>query len=109
MSGDYSKAVKRRIRELAALAHERKLARALTQLEGDFAQWRQGAIDAFEVSDRIHRFHDGVARELWKHYSSGATLDSQVAHDIANGAITEEEAGAEVVAALQPRIEMYRS
>ena len=109
MPGEYSKDVKRRIRELAAVAHERKPAVALGELEGDFARWRQGSIDAFEVSDRIHRFHDGVSRELWKQYSSGATLDSQVAHDIASGAITEEEAGAEVVAALQPRIEMYRS
>jgi hypothetical protein len=39
MLGEYSKAIKRRIRELAAVAYERKLAEALTELEGDFGRW----------------------------------------------------------------------
>jgi hypothetical protein len=108
MQGDYSKAIKRRIHELARVAHERKLAAALAELEGELTRWRQGAIDAFEVSERIHRFHDGVARELWTRYSDAAMLDWQVARDIAAGAITEEEAGTEVVAALQPSIETSR-
>lgn len=105
---EFSKTVKQRIRALGAIAHERKLTGALAELEREFVRWREGALDAFELSDRIHAFHDGTAREIWKAYASNAMLDAQVAHDIAAGTIAADEAGTEVLAALEPAIALSR-
>ncbi len=95
MQTDYSKAIKRRIRELAGLAYERSLSAALADLDSEFARWRQGQCDAFELEECIHKFHDGVARDLWKKYSpqAGAMLDFCVAEAIVTGKISVEEAG----------------
>jgi hypothetical protein len=108
MQPEYPKAIKRRIRELAGLIYERGLTEALTALERDFARWRQGRCDAFELEEQIHRFHDGVARELWKKFSSsaGAVLDVCVAEAIATGKITAAEAGVDVLIALREKIEV---
>src|ERR1700730_1190913 len=59
-----SKAIRRRLRELAGQAYARELGAELTKLEADFARWRSGEIDPVELSDRIHRFHNGRGRGL---------------------------------------------
>jgi hypothetical protein len=59
------KSNRRKLRELAGVAYTRELSAELAKLEGDFGQWRSGEIDPFELSDRIHRFHDGISRDLW--------------------------------------------
>jgi len=59
------KHVKRAVRELAGRAHEIELGRELTALQQEFARWQRGEISALDVSDAIHRFHEGPARELW--------------------------------------------
>jgi hypothetical protein len=105
---DHPKAIKRRIRELAGLAYERALAAALGELEKEFASWRQGRCDAFQLEERIQKFHDGVARELWKKFSPqpAFVLDLSVAEAIATRAISIEEAGPEVLEALRTKIEV---
>ena len=97
---EFTKAQRRRLRELGALAHERDLSGELSKLETEFGRWRAGEIDAYELSDHIHRFHQGPARKLFLVYDH-SNLDFAVAHAIHRGLITEEEAGADV-------IEMFR-
>ena len=63
------KHVKRAIRELAGRAYEIELGRELTTLEGEFTRWRRGEITAFDLSEAIHRFHQGPARELYLTYT----------------------------------------
>lgn len=100
MLQDLTAAQRKRVRELAALAYDRELGRELALLEGEFAKWRQGELDAFELSDRIHRFHDGTARQLYGAYGhDNAPL--AVASAIRRGLLTEEEAGAPIVTALR--------
>ena len=88
---DLSKGLRKAIRELAALAHDRELSAELRKLETAFQDWHEGKIDAFEVEQAIHRFYNGSARELFNRYSAGAVLDHAVAGAILRGTIQEAE------------------
>jgi hypothetical protein len=108
MRPDLTKAQHRRIRELAGMAYERELSRELRALESDFVRWRGGEIDAFALSDRVHRFHQGPSQRLFLRYTTGM-LEVAVANAIASGTLTEEEATAEIVEALKGSIEAARA
>src|SRR4051794_16931206 len=88
---DLSKAARRAIRELADLAHERELAAELTKLRASFDAWIAGQITPFELEQIIHRFHEGVSRQLYNRYSSGSTLPHVVAVAIMRGTIAAPE------------------
>ena len=70
MTLQYAKTIRKKLRELAGLAHKRELNMALETLDSHFTQWRRQGIDCFELNDRIHSFHQKTSRELWKTYSS---------------------------------------
>ena len=65
----FTKTERRKLRELAGLAYERELSEALRELATDFAAWKGKSINAFDLSDSIHEFHNGVARDLWSLYN----------------------------------------
>ena len=102
-----TKGQRKRLRELAAVAHERDLGVELTALEGDFRRWRDRAITAFDLSDRIHAFHQGPSRKLFTIYDTGG-IDIAVAGAIARGVISEVEAGPDMVNLLATRIAFFR-
>lgn len=66
--------LKRILRDLYWSAHDEELRRALAALASDFEAWKAGGISSDELSDRIHRFHDGVSREIFNRYN-GKMLD----------------------------------
>jgi hypothetical protein len=103
---DYSKRVKRLIREHARRAYEAELGLALGALEEQFAAWRNGLISAGELSDRVYAFTRGPARELWQRYNAKLD-DMQVAYAIVSGALPRGELPAELLEALQPLIAFY--
>ena len=103
---EYSKRVKRLIREYASRAYEAELSRALGELEQQFAAWRSGQIGAGELSDRVHAFTRGPARELHQRYNTNLD-DMQVAHAIATGLLPRDELPAELLDALQAIIGFY--
>jgi len=88
---DPAKALKRAVRDLAAMAHERELTSALESLHHQFSSWRNGEIGPFDLTDAIHRFHNGIARDLYNRYSSGAILEAAVAAAMIRGTISEAE------------------
>jgi hypothetical protein len=104
MKRDLTKSQRRRIRELAGIAYDRELSRELTTLEGEFARWRSGAIDAHDLDEKIHQFHQGPNRRLFTTYTGGA-VELAVAAAIANGIISEAEAGPEMLGILRGGIE----
>jgi hypothetical protein len=104
---DFTKAQRRRLRELGAVAYERELSAELAGLESEFGRWRAGEIDAFELSDAIHRFHQGPARRLYSKYDH-SNLDFAVAHAIVRGLLSAEEAGAEAMELLSPHLALLR-
>jgi len=95
MASDPSKAQGRRVRELLSIAYERELSNELADLEVSFSDWRRGEINAFDVSQAIHDFHQGVSRELYSRYQ--ADPDLVVARAIQKGVISKDEAGADLL------------
>ena len=102
----YPKHIKRLIREYAAQAYELELGQALGELEQQFARWRSGQISAGELSDLIHAFHQGPARELWGRYNA-RIYDMLVAQAIVTGLLPRETIPAELLEALQPSMNYY--
>lgn len=100
----YPKHIKRLIREYAAQAYEIELGQALGELEQQFALWRSGQISAGELSDRIHAFHQGPSRELWGRYNARIE-DMLVAQAIVTGLLPRETIPAELLEALQSKID----
>ena len=98
---------RRLFRELAALAHRRELEQALGELEACFRAWRSGEIDASELSDRIHEFHDGAAREAWKRYQS-LEPEMSVPVALARRVLKEEDVPPELLEQLRRVVEAYR-
>jgi len=96
---EYSKKIKKLIREFAAEAHERELHRELTQLDLQFAEWRKGQLGSGELSTEIHKYEAGPSRELFKRYN-GDLPDMMVAYAIAAGILKREEIPAELLEAL---------
>lgn len=105
MKRDLTKSQRRRIRELAGIAYDRELSRELTTLEGEFARWRNGAIGAHDLDEKIHEFHQGPNRQLFTSYT-GSAIELAVAAAIANGIISEAEAGPEMLEILRGGIEL---
>ncbi len=86
----FTKPERKELRKLAGLAYERDLAKALESLEDNFKRWRENKITAFELSDSIHQFHNGIARDLWSFYTNGYT-DMIVTQAITDGIISKAE------------------
>ena len=63
------KPIKRALRELASRAYEIELGRALQVLHSEFERLQRGEVTPFDVSEAIHRFHQGPARELFSVYT----------------------------------------
>jgi hypothetical protein len=100
------KAIRRALREAAGGAYEEELHRALAPLAASFDEWREGRLTSGELADRIHRFHDDAARDLWKKYNY-APIESVVAHAIVTRVVDRTTVSSDLVAYLQRAIRFY--
>jgi hypothetical protein len=100
--------IKRQLRELAGVAHERELAKALDGLARAFGRWRAGELNSFQLNDAIHEFHNGRSRELWVRYAT-AHSEPSVAYAIVAGVLEKREVPAELLEHLQSLIKFYES
>jgi hypothetical protein len=105
---EYSKSIKRLIREWTMEAYERELHRELTRLDESFTAWRDGDIGSGELSLRIHEWERGPSRALFKHYNQGPQ-DMSVAYAIAIGILGEDELPSELLKALSRQLTFFRS
>jgi len=103
MEEHWTKKQRRELRELQGLAWERELEDALRELRSDFDFWKTGEISAFELSDRIHKFHNGRSRELYNMYS-GSLNNFWVETVIARGVIDEAELSDDLLDVLKDHI-----
>lgn len=94
----YSKAVAKKLRELANQAYERELQQEMKKLADQFKQWQDKQIDVWDLEQAIHKFHNGAARELYKRYTilkpievlPYALFRNIIAYEELPGEITEE-------------------
>lgn len=103
-----TKATRRRLRELAGIAYTRELGAELAKLEADFSKWRSGEIDPFELSDRIHQFHDGISRDLYVRYRNLAPQQA-VARALVSHVLDRAEIPSDLLRALEPTIQFFET
>jgi hypothetical protein len=106
--GDYSKGIKRLLREFAAEAYENELSRELAKLEKSFAEWREGKINSGELNHRIHQYETGASRELFKRYNIGKN-DFNVAYAIVTGILVRDKIPEELLEAIDKHLHFYES
>ena len=70
MSGDLTKADKKKVRELAGIAWERELREEIRGIADAINEMENGSLSPFDVNDRIHEFHNGASRDLYRHTPS---------------------------------------
>jgi hydroxypyruvate isomerase len=65
----FTKRQMKELRRLADEAYRRELDAALREVAAAFGEWEAGKLSGFALSDRIHEFHNGIARDLWHNYN----------------------------------------
>ena len=103
---EFTAAQRKDLRRLVDVAYERELSEALGALEESFREWRCGSINAYDLSQVIHEFHDGSARDLWVTYNR-LKPDVLVAHALARGILTAKDVAPGIRDALQSEIAYY--
>jgi hypothetical protein len=102
MTGELSKSLKRKLRELGYQAHEQALRQPLADLGAQFDRWRRGEIDAIQLADSIREFNDGPSREIYQRFtwSRNDDLPMLVAYGVDRGLLDENTLPDEVKAAI---------
>ena len=100
------KRLKRLLRKWAGEAHEEELRRALVPLAEAFDRWKRGDIASSELSNLIHKFHQGLPRELFVKYNTNH-LEAPVAHAIVSGVLDKDKIPPELLEHLAAWIKFY--
>ena len=97
----FSKFEKRRLRELAAEAHESALSKALEELYEEFLKWADDGLSTFDLNEEIHKFHDGLSRDLYRTYVLNDPALA-VAIGLSQNALGEGQIGPDLFDKLRP-------
>lgn len=108
MDREFGRGTRRTLRELSRTAWERELNAELSVLAASFDQWRAGSIGPHELSDRIHTFHHGAARELYGLYTR-VHPTQLVARAVGLQVLSDTEVPPSLLEALATSIEYYRT
>jgi len=103
---DTPKRIKRLLREYAAAAHEEELRRALLPVSEAFGRWERGELASSELSEIIHKFHQGPARDLWVRYNA-PHLEMVVAFAVTTGVLGRDTVPAELLEHLAGAMRFY--
>jgi hypothetical protein len=96
------------LRELRGQAWEAELGETLRPIGDLFDAWRRGEASAFDLTDAIHRFHQGASREIWKKHQSRDT-EMLLAEALEDGHLRREQMPEAVYALLLPHVERLRT
>lgn len=105
---DTPKRIKRLLRELAGAAHEEELRRALVPVAEAFKRWEHRDLGSGELSEIIHRFHQGPARDLYVRYNT-VRLEMAVAYAITAGILDRQTIPAELLDHLAGPLHFYET
>ena len=65
---ELTKTERKRARAIVEAAWEAELSQELEDLAGLFGDWRKQHLNAHQLADAIHDFHDGPSRSLFSFY-----------------------------------------
>jgi hypothetical protein len=106
-SSRFTRSETKLLRALVEEAWAEELNNSLEEQFDNFKKWADDAMSPFEVVEKMHLFHNGVARELYKKYS-GPLVSTTVAKAIAENHIDESELSDELIAKLKGEIATFR-
>jgi hypothetical protein len=92
----YTKTVRRKMRELVNVAYERELRLELGKLAEQFQLWKEDKIDTFDLEHLIHKFHNGTARVLYNRYTD-VPPEMILPYALTKGLICDNECPDEIV------------
>lgn len=107
MRQDLNRKQRAEMSKLHELAWRRELGRELSKLYETFQSWRDGEFDAFDLTDSIHRFHDGESRKLYGFYANDSSSHA-VPSAIARGIISESAVSSELLQAIHHDIQRFQ-
>jgi hypothetical protein len=90
------------------VAYRRELDQELCGLWGWFQRWKTGEVDCFELSDKIHEFHDGISRQLFVMYGQ-LKPDIAVGRAVARDLLAAKELPPAILTEVEGKIELFRS
>ena len=101
------KQMKKELRQHADRAWEAEMGAALGALAAKFDDWRAGTVSSADLDAAIHQYHDGVAREIWRRFSTNDPK-MPLAHAVAVGLIEEASLPPEVREHIASMVEFFR-
>lgn len=94
--------------KLVEKAHEKQIEKELIKLAKNFDKWQKKEIDCFELIDKIHDFHDGTSRDIWKRYTYTKSKLALIAIAVIEGLLDESEISNELMKKVEPMIQLYK-
>ncbi|MBL7072333.1 MAG: hypothetical protein ISS33_00980 [Candidatus Omnitrophica bacterium] len=104
----YPKPIKKNLKELVSVAYKRELDNYTEHLAKYFDRWRTKKIDCFQLKEIIHKFHNGIFRELWKKYNLPCE-DVLISMAVAKNIIKKEEINPDTFEHIKDMIDSYKS
>jgi len=102
----FSKSQRKKLHQLRDVAYERELDRELAELYQGFTKWRNREINGFELNGRIHKYHQGPSREVWKTYNY-MDLDMSVSRAVALGFLKKDDIQEDILEIIDTRIDFF--
>ncbi len=103
---DFTRGETRTLRRLAEMAWDAELHEHLEILHQAFAEWQQGSISSFELSNRIHQFHDHDNRDLYNFYTD-VHPSQAVAQALAHNYLEPSDVPDELLDKLTPSVTFF--
>ncbi len=87
--GEFTKAEKKQVRELAGIAWERALRAEVLKIGEAIARMEAGELNSFEVNEQIHQFHQKTSRRLYSLFTGEHWFG--VGYGYRKGYLTDED------------------
>ncbi|OPY57078.1 MAG: hypothetical protein A4E55_01842 [Pelotomaculum sp. PtaU1.Bin035] len=104
---NYSKAVRKKFKQLATLAYEKELRAELKILSEKFKLWDEGKIDTWTLEEAIHNFHQGPSKKLYGRYTD-LSPDMIVPYALAKGLISLDDIPSEIADEIKIKAETFK-
>lgn len=95
---ELSKKTRKELRKLLIQAYAKELDQHLLDLSMKFDDWKNKKIDCWDLNDHIHKFHDGISRDLFNTYNArGVDEIYMISRALANDLLRKEEIPSEAI------------
>lgn len=105
---NFNKSEMKKLRELSMIAYELEMSRELQKLESHFKVWHEGEISVINLNEKIHEYHSGVQKELYKTYIMNNNFPLIVGSALARGILTGDNFSTELHEKISPLCALFK-